>query len=77
MSIASTEYTFEKYTRQIGDSDGFVDVWKRHCFAWEFKRNHRNLVEAYAKSRSLPCGKPDYDPTPRRTARHQGIGRRR
>jgi len=44
-----TEYTFEKSTRKIGDSSGFADVWKRHCFAWEYKGNRRNLVEAYAQ----------------------------
>ncbi len=43
------EYTFEKSTRKIGDTAGFADVWKRHCFAWEYKGNRRNLVEAYAQ----------------------------
>jgi hypothetical protein len=44
-----TEYTFEKSTRKIGDTAGFADVWKRHCFAWEYKCKRRNLVEAYAQ----------------------------
>ena len=44
-----TEYTFEKSTRKIGDTAGFADVWKRHCFAWEYKGQRRNLVEAYAQ----------------------------
>jgi type II restriction/modification system DNA methylase subunit YeeA len=44
-----TEYTFEKSTRKIGGTAGFADVWKRHCFAWEYKRHRRNLVEAYAQ----------------------------
>jgi hypothetical protein len=44
-----TDYTFEKATRKIGDRTGFADVWKRHCFAWEYKRDRRNLVEAYAQ----------------------------
>ena len=44
-----TEYTFEKSTRKIGGAAGFADVWKRHCFAWEYKRERRNLVEAYAQ----------------------------
>jgi hypothetical protein len=43
------EYTFEKSTRKIGDTAGYADVWKRHCFAWEYKGNRRNLVEAYAQ----------------------------
>ncbi len=44
-----TEYTFEKSTRKIGDTAGFADVWKRHCFVWEYKGKRRNLVEAYAQ----------------------------
>src|SRR3984893_10926586 len=39
----------EKSTRKIGDAAGFADVWKRHCFAWEYKGNHKNLVQAYAQ----------------------------
>ncbi len=34
---------------KIGDTAGFADVWKRHCFAWEYKGKRRNLVEAYAQ----------------------------
>jgi hypothetical protein len=44
-----TEYTFEKSTRKIGDTVGFADVWKRHCFAWEYKGKQANLVKAYAQ----------------------------
>src|SRR2546423_6049995 len=44
-----TEYTFEKSTRKIGDTQGFADVWWRGRFAWEYKGNRRNLVEAYAQ----------------------------
>jgi MmeI, N-terminal domain len=44
-----TEYTFEKSTRKIGDTAGFADVWKRHCFAWEYEGNRKNLVQAYAQ----------------------------
>ena len=28
---------------------GFADVWKRHCFAWEYKGKRSNLVQAYAQ----------------------------
>jgi MmeI, helicase spacer domain/MmeI, N-terminal domain/MmeI, DNA-methyltransferase domain len=42
-----TEYTFEKSTRKIGGTAGFADVWKRHCFAWEYKGKRSNLVQAY------------------------------
>ena len=44
-----TEYTFEKSTRKIGGSAGFADVWKRHCFAWEYKGESKNLVRAYGQ----------------------------
>ena len=44
-----TEYTFEKSTRKIGDTTGFADVWKRKCFAWEYKGDRKNLVQAYAQ----------------------------
>lgn len=44
-----TEYTFEKSTKKIGGRQGFADVWKNHCFVWEYKGDRRNLVEAYAQ----------------------------
>jgi hypothetical protein len=50
------EYTFEKPVKVTlsaskgskGDA-GFVDVWKKGCFAWEYKRKgkYKNLDEAY------------------------------
>lgn len=43
------EYTFEKATRKIGGKAGFADAWKKHCFAWEYKGNRNNLVQAYAQ----------------------------
>ncbi|MBV9859594.1 MAG: class I SAM-dependent DNA methyltransferase [Alphaproteobacteria bacterium] len=46
---AVDDYTFEKQTRKIGDQIGYADVWKRGCFAWEYKKDRRNLVEAYAQ----------------------------
>ena len=49
MDRQGTEYTFEKSTRKIGGEAGFADVWKRHCFAWEYKGKRSNLVQAYAQ----------------------------
>jgi type II restriction/modification system DNA methylase subunit YeeA len=43
------DYDFEKYTRKIGDTQGYADVWKRGCFAWEYKGDKKNLVQAYAQ----------------------------
>src|SRR5438105_3755291 len=45
----SPDYEFEKSTRRIGGAQGFADVWKDHCFIWEYKGSRRNLVEAYAQ----------------------------
>ena len=46
-----TEYTFEKAVKKNDGTQGFADVWKNHCFVWEYKRDRRNLVEAYAQSK--------------------------
>ncbi|MBX9805032.1 MAG: N-6 DNA methylase [Alphaproteobacteria bacterium] len=40
-------YTFEAGTKKAGGGHGWADVWKKDCFAWEYKRNHRDLKEAY------------------------------
>jgi type II restriction/modification system DNA methylase subunit YeeA len=40
-------YTFEAGTIKAGGGHGWADVWKKNCFAWEYKRNHRDLKEAY------------------------------
>ncbi|MGD0540994.1 MAG: DNA methyltransferase [Tepidisphaeraceae bacterium] len=50
------EYCFEKSVKVVGAASkgskgegGFVDVWKKGCFAWEYKRKdkYKNLDEAY------------------------------
>lgn len=40
-------YAFEKGTDKVEGGEGFADVWKRQCFAWEYKRQKKNLAEAY------------------------------
>ena len=30
-------YCFERGARKDTGGDGWADVWKRHCFAWEYK----------------------------------------
>ena len=49
-------YCFEKYVKVVGSASkgskgdsGFVDVWKRNCFAWEYKGKdkHKTLDDAY------------------------------
>lgn len=44
-----TEYTFEKAVKKAGGGKGFADVWKHHCFGWEYKGPRKNLVEAYSQ----------------------------
>jgi hypothetical protein len=42
-------YAFEKGAPKTGGGNGWADVWKRHCFAWEYKRDHANLQQAYGQ----------------------------
>ncbi|HEU5274255.1 MAG TPA: type IIL restriction-modification enzyme MmeI, partial [Xanthobacteraceae bacterium] len=39
-------FTFEKGVTKTGGGEGFADVWKRGCFAWEYKKKKRNLDDA-------------------------------
>jgi type II restriction/modification system DNA methylase subunit YeeA len=39
-------FTFEKGASKTGGGDGWADVWKRGCFAWEYKGKHANLATA-------------------------------
>ena len=36
-------YCFERGARKDTGGGGWADVWKRHCFAWEYKGKHANL----------------------------------
>lgn len=49
-------FTFEKPVKVVGTASkgskgdgGFVDVWKKDCFGWEYKRKdkYKSLDEAY------------------------------
>ena len=44
-------YCFERGARKDSGSDGWADVWKRHCFAWEYKGRHANLDAAFNQLR--------------------------
>ncbi len=41
-----TWYSFEKGAKKTGGGEGWADVWKRHCFAWEYKGKHHDLNAA-------------------------------
>ena len=44
-------YCFERGVRKDIGGEGWADVWKRHCFAWEYKRKKANLDEAFKQLR--------------------------
>ena len=44
-------YCFERGARKDTGGDGWADVWKRHCFAWEYKGKHANLDTAFGQLR--------------------------
>ncbi len=44
-------YCFERGARKDTGGDGWADVWKRHCFAWEYKGRCANLDAAFDQLR--------------------------
>lgn len=40
-------FTFEKGATKTSGGEGWADVWRRECFAWEYKGRHANLDRAY------------------------------
>ena len=44
-------YCFERGARKDGGGAGWADVWKRHCFAWEYKGRRANLDRAFDQLR--------------------------
>ena len=44
-------YCFERGVRKETGGDGWADVWKRHHFAWEYKRKHADLDAAFIQLR--------------------------
>ena len=43
---AGTWYAFDKGATKTGGGDGWADVWKRGCFAWEYKGKGKDLGAA-------------------------------
>ncbi|MCB1918886.1 MAG: class I SAM-dependent DNA methyltransferase [Candidatus Competibacteraceae bacterium] len=39
-------FTFEKGVTKTGGGKGWADVWRRGCFAWEYKGKHKDLDAA-------------------------------
>ena len=44
-------YCFERGALKDSGGSGWADVWKRHCFAWEYKGKHANLDAAFDQLR--------------------------
>jgi hypothetical protein len=44
-----TWYCFEKGAKKTGGGDGWADVWRNGCFAWEYKGKHKDLNVAFAQ----------------------------
>ncbi len=42
-----TTFTFEAGATRASGGQGWADVWKRGCFAWEYKGKHKDLDRAY------------------------------
>ena len=42
-------FTFEKGATKTGGGEGWADVWRKGCFAWEYKGRHANLDKAFAQ----------------------------
>ena len=42
-------FTFEKSLKKETGASGFADVWRRNCFAWEYKGLHADLSKAYSQ----------------------------
>ena len=48
---AGDHYCFERGAIKDSGGDGWADVWKRHCFAWEYKGRRANLDAAFDQLR--------------------------
>jgi hypothetical protein len=47
-------YAFEKGAEKLDGRDGFVDVWKKGFFAWEYKGKRKDLKAAYLQLQGVP-----------------------
>ncbi|MFM7445645.1 MAG: type IIL restriction-modification enzyme MmeI, partial [Tabrizicola sp.] len=42
-------FTFERGAGKVGGGEGWADVWRKDCFAWEYKGRRKDLNAAYAQ----------------------------
>ena len=46
-------YCFERGALKDSGAKGWADVWKRHCFAWEYKGKHADLDAAFDQTQAV------------------------
>ncbi|MBK5275630.1 MAG: class I SAM-dependent DNA methyltransferase [Desulfuromonadales bacterium] len=46
---AGEHFTFERGASKTGSGQGWADVWKKGCFAWEYKGKKKDLNTAFAQ----------------------------
>ncbi|WP_265502889.1 type IIL restriction-modification enzyme MmeI [Paracoccus beibuensis] len=42
-------FTFEKGASKTSGGEGWADVWRRNCFAWEYQGKRKDLDRAFAQ----------------------------
>jgi len=42
-------FAFEKGAKKVGGGEGWADIWRKGCFAWEMKGKHKDLNAALAQ----------------------------
>jgi hypothetical protein len=42
-------FTFEKGATKTTGGEGWADVWRKNCFAWEYKGRRKDLTAAYVQ----------------------------
>ena len=42
-------FTFEKGAAKTAGGEGWADVWRKECFAWEYKGKNKDLDKAFAQ----------------------------
>jgi hypothetical protein len=48
-------FTFEKGASKTSGGEGWADVWRKGCFAWEYKGRHANLDKALSQLLESAC----------------------
>ena len=42
-------FTFEKGATKTSGGEGWADVWRKNCFAWEYKGKNKDLDKAFSQ----------------------------